>query len=862
MTWTSERVRSTFLEFYAGRAHRRLSSLALIPPGDPTLLFTNAGMVQFKDVFTGKSQVDYDAATTSQKCLRVSGKHNDLENVGRTARHHTFFEMLGNFAFGAYFKRGAIESAWELISKIYQLPLDRMYVTVHPDDHEARAIWTEISGLPPERILNDPENFWSMGDTGPCGPCSEIHIDQGKALSGGVEVPFGQGGDRYLEIWNLVLMQYDRSASGELTPLPRPCIDTGMGLERITAVLQGKVSNYDSDLFQPLIQRAAKLAKIEYQASPSDQDVALRVIADHSRSAAFLIADGVYPENEGRGYVIRRVMRRAMRFGKKLGLEGPFLVDVCAEVVRTMGAAYPELAEKADVIQRVVRQEEERFGRTLVTGLRRLEAAFQECAATKVLPGEIAFELYDTHGFPLDLTEQACEERGYRVDAEGFQVSMAAQKAKGRASWKGKLDSASDWAALRDQVGTTSFVGYDTETATSKVVAVLEDGKAVVTALSPFYAESGGQAGDIGTLTKAGGAIFEVTDTQRPIEGLIVHRGEHVAGALAVGDEVVLEVNGAERGLTRKNHSATHLLHHALRSTLGDHVKQRGSLVGPHRLRFDFSHFGPLTAAEVQTIEREVNARIVNNVATDTAVLAKEEAVARGAIAFFGDKYGETVRVLTVGGDSVELCGGTHVRATGDIGLFKIVSDSALAAGVRRVEGVTGLDALEYVAGLQRTLHELGTALDASASELVPRANRLTADVAELHRKIRAFEARDRAKGIADAAPEQLGTITALIVALDGVGGSDLRDMADKARQRLGSGVVLLTSKVDDKAAILVAVTADLLGRVQAGTIVKELATIVGGKGGGRPELAQAGGNDPSALPAVVDRFRALLRGT
>ncbi|MBT9560400.1 MAG: alanine--tRNA ligase [Myxococcales bacterium] len=860
MTWTSERVRSTFLEFYAGRAHRRLSSLALIPPGDPTLLFTNAGMVQFKDVFTGKSQVDYDAATTSQKCLRVSGKHNDLENVGRTARHHTFFEMLGNFAFGAYFKRGAIESAWELISKIYQLPLDRMYVTVHPEDHEARAIWTEISGLPPERILNDPENFWSMGDTGPCGPCSEIHIDQGKALSGGVEVPFGQGGDRYLEIWNLVFMQYDRSASGELTPLPRPCIDTGMGLERITAILQGKTSNYDSDLFQPLIQRAAKLAKIEYQESPSEQDVALRVIADHSRSAAFLIADGVYPENEGRGYVIRRVMRRAMRFGKKLGLEGPFLFEVCAEVVRTMGAAYPELVEKADVIQRVVRQEEERFGRTLATGLRRLEAAFEECASTKVLPGEIAFELYDTHGFPLDLTEQACEERGYQVDVDGFHSSMAAQKAKGRASWKGKLDSASDWAALREQVGTTTFVGYETESATSKVVAVLEDGKAVVTALSPFYAESGGQVGDIGTITKSGGAIFEVTDTQRPIEGLVVHRGEHLAGTLAVGDEVLLEVQGAERALTRKNHSATHLLHHALRSTLGDHVKQRGSLVGPHRLRFDFSHFGPLTAAEIQTIERQVNSRIVKNVATDTAVLGKEEAVARGAIAFFGDKYGETVRVLTIGGDSVELCGGTHVRATGDIGLFKIVSDSALAAGVRRVEGVTGLDALEYVAGLQRTLHDLGSALDASASELVPRAHRLTAEVAELHRKIRAFEARDRAKGIADAAPEQLGTIPALIVALDGVGGSDLRDMADKGRQRLGSGVVLLTSKVDDKAAILVAVTADLVGRVQAGTLVKELAPLIGGKGGGRPDLAQAGGNDPAALSSVAERFRTLLR--
>ena len=582
MNWTSDQIRQTFLDYYADRGHRRTNSLALVPPGDPTLLFTNAGMVQFKDVFTGERKVNYDAACSSQKCLRVSGKHNDLENVGRTARHHTFFEMLGNFSFARYFKEGAITTAWELLTKIYKLPVDQLYVTVHPDDDEAREIWSRISNLPEDRILDDPENFWSMGDIGPCGPCSEIHIDQGKELSGGVEVQFGEGGDRYLEIWNLVFMQYDRSADGTLTPLPNPAIDTGMGLERITAILQGKQSNYDSDLFMPLIARAASRAGVFYGDS-DDIDVALRVIADHARSTAFLIADGVYPENEGRGYVIRRIMRRAMRFGRKLGLTDPFLVDVCDEVVQRMGETFPELTEKADVIQRVVLQEEQRFGRTLAAGLKRLEDAFSSHTDTTTIPGSVAFELYDTHGFPLDLTQQAAEERGFSVDIDGFSDCMEEQRNKGRASWK-DADDASQWTALRDDLGTVTFSGYTEDSAESEVIAVLDNG--IVTRSTPFYAESGGQVGDTGTIS-TGTARFSVSGTQSPVEGLIVHKGTVESGAFSVGDNVTLAVDADNRNFTRKNHSATHLLHFALRTHLGDHVKQRGSLVGPHRLRFE-----------------------------------------------------------------------------------------------------------------------------------------------------------------------------------------------------------------------------------------------------------------------------------
>ena len=864
MNWTSDRIRQTFLDYYAERTHRALSSLALVPPGDPTLLFTNAGMVQFKDVFTGARKVDYAAACTSQKCLRVSGKHNDLENVGRTARHHTFFEMLGNFSFGKYFKEGAIETAWDLLTRVYGLPTEPLYVTVHPEDDEARQIWKRVSGLPPERILDDSENFWSMGDTGPCGPCSEIHFDQGPAVSGGKEISFEENadldGDRYLEVWNLVFMQFDRNDAGELKPLPNPAIDTGMGLERICALLQGKTSNYECDLFMPIIERAAELAGIRYGEEGGEQDVALRVIADHSRAAAFLIADGVYPGNEGRSYVIRRVMRRAMRFGRKIGLEEPFLFHTCARVVETMRGAYPELAEKAEVIEKVVRREEETFGRTLAAGLKRLEKTFQQQEAAREIPGAIAFELFDTHGFPLDLTVQAAAERGFSVDQAGFNAAMERQREAGRRSWAGENQDTSVWEALREDAGAVVFSGYERDTDDGRVVAVSEDGTQVVVSRTPFYAESGGQVGDTGRITGADGQVFLVEDTQSPLEGVVVHRGRFEGERFAVGQPAQLEVDAAARDLTRKNHSATHLLHYALRTVLGDHVKQAGSMVGPHRLRFDFSHFGPVTDEEIRRIETLVNERIVRNEAVRTDLLSKEQAVARGAIAFFGDKYGEEVRMLTITADSVELCGGCHVRATGDIGLFRVTAESALASGVRRIEGAVGLDALALVHSRDALLGEIAGALGVGIKEAAGRLQKLQKDHAALSKKLTALQGKELAAGVAGAGLEQIGDIRALALRVDNIKGGALRDMADKARTRLGSGVVLITSANGPKVSLLVAVTEDLTGRVHAGKLLGQLAAIVGGRGGGRPDMAQGGGSDPSRIDEVVERFKELLR--
>ncbi len=856
-TWTSDRIRETFLKFYEDQGHRRAPSLSLIPPGDPTLLFTNAGMVQFKDVFTGRASLNYDTACSSQKCLRVSGKHNDLENVGRTARHHTFFEMLGNFSFGDYFKEGAIRTAWTLLTEVYGLPIEKLHVTVHPDDDEPRQLWLETSGLPKERVHDDPENFWSMGDTGPCGPCSEIHYDQGAELSGGREITFDQNddGDRYLEIWNLVFMQFDRDESGTMTPLPAPSIDTGMGLERITSLLQGKQSNYDSDLFTPIINRAAELAGIEYTASDAESDTALRVIADHSRAAAFLIADGVYPGNEGRGYVIRRVMRRAMRFGRKIGLEGPFLVETTATVVEVMGAAFGELRKKADVIRQYVLREEESFGRTLANGLRRLEKAFVEFGDSKVVPGEVAFELYDTYGFPLDLTEQAAGERGFTVDAAGFDAAMARQKAQGRESWKGATDL-SAWEQVRERVGSSEFTGYTRDEDTSRVLAVLEGGAMVITEKTPFYAESGGQVGDTGVITAQSGT-FRVSDTQSPLEGLIVHHGEMVDGRLQEGQQVSLHVNAADRNLTRKNHSATHLLHFALRTVLGDHVRQAGSLVAPHR--FDFTHFGPVTAEEIERIEQLVNERIVMNAEAKTDVLRKEEAVSRGAVAFFGDKYGDLVRMLTITPDSVELCGGTHVKATGDIGLFKIVAESSVASGVRRLEAVTGMDAVAWVHEQQRLLSSLASELDVGVSELSGRVAKLKKTHTALEKKLGKLEEKARVAGVQGAEPKEINGVSVLVLTVKGVKGGALRDMADKARARLGSGVVLVCSDCDPKVALLVAVTDDLKDRYPAGKLLGEIAPLVGGRGGGKPDLAQGGGSDPSGIGNAVARFEELI---
>ncbi|MFT7625219.1 MAG: alanyl-tRNA synthetase, partial [Myxococcota bacterium] len=861
MTWTSDRIRETFLQFYADRNHQRAPSLALVPPGDDTLLFTNAGMVQFKDVFTGRTTLNYTRATSSQKCLRVSGKHNDLENVGRTSRHHTFFEMLGNFSFGDYFKREAIQSAWTLLTEVYKLPVDKLHVTVYPDDDEARQLWLEISGLPRERVHDDPENFWSMGETGACGPCSEIHYDQGSDLSAGREISFAENddGDRYLEIWNLVFMQYDRSQEGTLTPLPAPSIDTGMGLERITSLLQGKQSNYDCDLFTPIIDCAAELAGVDYGQTDSESDIALRVIADHSRAAAFLIADGIYPSNEGRGYVLRRVMRRAMRFGRKIGLDQLFLVNTTAAVVKHMAGAYPDLQKKAEVIQQYVQREEESFGRTLANGLKRLEKAFGDCGEDPVIPGAVAFELYDTYGFPLDLTQQAAGEHGYTIEDAGFDEAMARQRAAGRASWKGAADM-SAWEQLQEKVGSSRFSGYDRDEDRGHVLALLEGGSmegeqmGLVTDVTPFYAESGGQAGDTGVITAPGGS-FKVTGTHRPLEGLIVHYGALLEGTLAEGQEVTLRVNAVDRNLTRKNHSATHLMHFALRAVLGEHVRQAGSLVAPHRLRFDFSHFGPLSNDEIRRIEELVNQRIVDNVATQTDVLRKEEAIEKGAVAFFGDKYGDLVRVLTITEDSVELCGGTHVQATGDIGLFKIVSQGAVAAGVRRLEAVTGMDAVTWLHEREAMLQSVAQALEVGVAEVANKIARLQKDQSKLEKRVRQYEEKARTAGVASAEPKDIGGVKVLTLSVSGVQGGAMRDMADKARARLGSGIVMVISNNDPKVAILIAVTDDLKGQYPAGKLLGQIAPLVSGRGGGRPDMAQGGGSDPSGIEGAVTRF-------
>ena len=882
---TSSEIRRMFLRYFESQRHSVLPSHSLIPPEDPTLLFVNAGMVQFKDVFVGRKTLDTSRATTSQKCLRVSGKHNDLENVGRTARHHTFFEMLGNFSFGDYFKEDAIRYGWEFLtsSEWMGLPKEKLWVTVHPEDEEAIDLWKRIAGVADDRIVKDPTNFWSMGDTGPCGPCSEIHIDQGAALSGGVEVPFGEGGDRYLELWNLVFMQYDRDAAGKLTPLPKPSIDTGMGLERIAAIVQGVTANYDTDLFRALIAVVEEQSGKRYLGrfgDPSkreaeiEEDVAFRVIADHARATAFLIADGIYPENEGRGYVLRRVMRRAIRFGRKLGIEGEFLCTVCDKVVDLMGDVYPELVEVRAIIDRAVRQEEQRFGRTLSDGLRLLEGAMAQLRAggQQVVPGRTVFELYDTHGFPMDLTQVIAEEQGFGIDEDGFRAAMEEQRERGRASWKGADEArAALLRELADSGVRTEFVGYEWDRAEAPVVAILRDGVRVedagvgdrvelVAAQTPFYGESGGQVGDHGAIDGEGGFRLTVEDTQKSAEGVVLHIGRVAAGSVKVGDVVGLSVDAANRAPTRKNHSATHLLHWALRTVLGDHVKQRGSLVAPDRLRFDFSHFGPLTPEEIERVEWLVNERVVANHAVSTEVLGFQAAVARGAMAFFEEKYGDTVRVVTMA-ESVELCGGTHVAATGDIGLFKIVGEGGISSGVRRIEAATGMNAVRWVHERERLVQRVAEQLKTTPAQLAERVERagregrakdleieqLKAQLATAMTKEQAGDARD------------FGGVKALAVPLDGTPSKDLRGLADSMRDRIQSGVVLLGSRVDGKVALLVAVTPDQVSRFDAGRMVSELAPLVGGRGGGKKDLAQAGGSDPAGLDAAIAHFYAMV---
>jgi alanyl-tRNA synthetase len=879
-------IREAFLRFFEERAHRRVASSSLVPQNDPTLLFTNAGMNQFKDVFTGRESRDYRRATTAQKCVRAGGKHNDLENVGFTARHHTFFEMLGNFSFGDYFKKDAIAFAWELVTSDGWLGIDqsRLAATVFageggiPSDEEAYGLWRE-QGVPESRIfkLGAKDNFWAMGETGPCGPCSELHFFQGNDIPC-AEEKAGRGCqgvacdcDRWLEIWNLVFMQFERSPEGGLTPLPKPSIDTGAGLERMAAVVQGKRSNYDTDLFQNIIRAIEKVAGKRYEAA-SDDGVSMRVIADHARATTFLVGDGVLPSNEGRGYVLRRIMRRAIRHGKRLGLEKPFLATICGAVIDEMGSAYPETRENRPFIEKVAMTEEESFRRTLDKGLLILEEEMRRLASAgeKVIPGKVAFQLYDTFGFPMDLTRTIAAEHALEVDEPGFDRNMAEQRA--RSEWKGSGEAAVGdlHKQIATELGETKFLGYDDLTAKAEVKALIVNGARaararkgdaveVVTDATPFYGESGGQVGDVGAIRAPGGQV-SVADAQRPVPGLVVHAGKVAEGEIAVGDLVELSVDGARRDLIRANHSATHLLHYALRKRLGEHVKQAGSVVAPDHLRFDFSHFQPLAPEELRGIEAHVNELVRGNEATDTAVLELEEARKTGAMMIFGEKYGDKVRVVRIG-PSKELCGGTHVRRAGDIAFFKIASEESIAAGVRRIVAYTGPKAVELAQRTEDELRRAAALLKAGQFDVAQKIEATQKRLRELERALdeaKAKVATARSGDLAGQAREVNG-VKVLAARVEGDGNA-LRDLADKLRDKLGHGVVALGSEQDGKAVLLVAVTKELTNRVKAGDLVREAAKLVGGKGGGKPDLAQAGGPNPAGLDQALAKVEELVR--
>jgi len=856
----STELRALFLDYFGRQGHTPVASSSLVPGNDPTLLFTNAGMVQFKDVFLGNETRPYKRAVSSQRCVRAGGKHNDLENVGYTARHHTFFEMLGNFSFGDYFKRDAIRFAWEFVTGELGIPKDRLWVTVFETDDEAYEIWANEAGVPRERItrMGAKSNFWAMGDTGPCGPCTEIFYDHGPEIPGGPPGSPGEDGDRYVEIWNLVFMQYDRAADGTLTPLPKPSVDTGMGLERIAAVMQGVHSNYDIDLFRGLIAAAARATGATDLGSPS-----LRVIADHIRACSFLIVDGVLPSNEGRGYVLRRIIRRAIRHGYQLGQTGPFFHGLVDALVEQMGAAYPELVKGAEHVRRVLAQEEARFAETLAAGMTMLDVAIAALGAggDRTIPGETVFKLYDTYGFPVDLTADVARERGVAIDEAGFEVAMQAQRDRARAASRFGVD-------LRDAVQLdhrTAFLGYDRLAAEGRVLALVgPDGTLVgelaagaagrvVLDQTPFYAESGGQAGDRGRL-EAPDAEFAVDDTQK-MRDAHAHVGRVTRGTLRVGDRVTATVADARRAATARNHSATHLLHEALRQVLGEHVQQKGSLVEAERLRFDFSHFVQVTPAEIARIEAIVNAQILANVEARTRVMAYDAAVAAGAVALFGEKYGDTVRVLNFGDFSTELCGGTHVGRTGDIGVFKIVSEGGVAAGVRRIEAVTGEGALGYLNAGEAVLRELGGLVRGGRDEVVEKVGALLERARRLEREVDALKARLASGEGADlaAGAVEIGGARVVAARLDGLDAKALRAAVDQLKDKLGSAVIVLGgADADGKVTLVAGVTADLTGRLKAGEVVAAAAAKVGGKGGGRPDFAQAGGADAAGLPAAL----------
>jgi alanyl-tRNA synthetase len=889
-------IRSRFLDYFARNGHEVVPSSPLVPINDPTLMFTNAGMVQFKNVFTGLEKRPYVRATTAQKCVRAGGKHNDLDNVGYTARHHTFFEMLGNFSFGDYFKERAIELAWNLVTKEYDLPVDRLMVTVYVDDDVAFNLWKKIAGLPDSKIgrIAGSDNFWQMGDLGPCGPCSEIFFDHGPHIPGGPPGSPDADGDRFIEIWNLVFMQFEQQPGGQRVELPRPSIDTGMGLERIAAVLQGTHDNYKIDLFGAIIMHVADLTGVEAEGA---RGVSHRVIADHLRASAFLIADGVLPSNEGRGYVLRRIMRRAMRHAELLGAKEPLMWRLVPTLTREMGQAYPELVRAEALITETLKLEERRFRRTLERGLAILDDETRALKQGDRLKGETAFTLYDTYGFPLDLTQDALKSRGIAVDTDGFNVAMEKQKEKARASWSGSGDAATEavWFSLREKVGATEFLGYETERAEGVVAALVKDGKeveslkkgetgTVVLNQTPFYGESGGQVGDTGVM-RGEGVAFRVTDTHKKAGDLFVHSGTVEEGPLKVGLPLALEVDHARRGAIRQNHSATHLLHEALRQVLGDHVAQKGSLVAPDRLRFDFSHPKPMSPAEIERVEDIANDIVIQNAPVTTRLMAVDDAIASGARALFGEKYGDEVRVVAMGevepqgpagnaaGWSVELCGGTHVKRTGDIGLVAVSAEGGVSAGVRRIEAFTGNTARKHArhlgelakaasAELKAPLEELPTRL----AQVLDERKRLERELSDAKRKLAMGGSVGGGSAKADGADgvRTIGDVKLMARAVEGIEIKDLKSLADEGKKRLGSGVVALVATTPDgKASIVVGVTPDLVARFSAVDLVRKASEVLGGKGGGgKPDMAQAGGPDGSKAEAALKAIEGALGGS
>lgn len=853
-------IRQTFLDFFKDKGHTVVASSPLVPGNDPTLMFTNSGMVQFKDVFLGTDKRPYVRAASVQACLRAGGKHNDLENVGYTARHHTFFEMLGNWSFGDYFKRDSLKWGWELLTQVYKLPADKLWATVYIDDDEAYDIWTKEIGLPPERVVRigdnkgakyASDNFWMMADTGPCGPCSEIFYDHGPEIPGGPPGSPDADGDRYIEIWNHVFMQFDMQPDGSIKKLPAPCVDTGMGLERLAAILQHVHSNYEIDIFQALIAAAGRETGIEDLSNPS-----LKVIADHIRATSFLVADGVIPSNEGRGYVQRRIIRRAIRHGYKLGRKTPFFHKLVPDLVRLMGDAYPNLRASEKRVMEVLKAEEERFYETLANGMEILDAAL--AGGQKVLPGDVAFKLHDTYGFPLDLSADVCRERGVTVDEAGFNAAMEKQKAAGRAAGKFKMDRALEYGGASNK-----FTGYERLEEQSRVVALYKDGTpvqqlaegeagVVVLDTTPFYAESGGQVGDSGVLA-AEGVQFGVEDTQKIKADVFGHHGTQTQGTLKVGDTVKAAVDMQRRQATMRNHSVTHLMHKALREVLGDHVQQKGSLVDADKTRFDFTHNAPISDDQVREIEKRVNAEILENHATQARVMEIEAAKATGAVMLFGEKYGDTVRVLDIG-SSRELCGGTHVQRTGDIGMFKVVSEGGVAAGVRRIEAVTGANALAYLQELESTVQAVAGSLKATPSELngriaqvLDQVRNLEKEVAQLKGKLASSQGDDLVSQAVD-----VKGVKVLAARLEGADAKALRDTMDKLKDKLKSAAIVLASVDGAKVQLAAGVTADSMGKVKAGDLVNFVAQQVGGKGGGKPDMAMAGGTDASKLPGAL----------